>query len=212
MKSRRCKKTDSSLTELRQEAKSISEAIGVALNKPEQASAIQQRVENWLVRAQQKIPAVTAVTQPGRAKLQTQVTRLKGEVQTWVERAAPQADKFQQDLSAWAGQVIKSGGQISEQLLNEGSELTSLWIQQTGLGAFYAWLNNTPTPIITAKAMTEFEQISTPFCPLPALGSRPIERCSNGPALFVPGRPRDPPAATRRHDARQHQTTAHALA
>ncbi|PNG42356.1 hypothetical protein A1354_08580 [Pseudomonas asplenii] len=156
-------KTDSALTELRQEAKSISEAIGVALNKPEQASAIQQRVENWLVRAQQKIPAVTAVTQPGRAKLQTQVTRLKGEVQTWVERAAPQADKFQQDLSAWAGQVIKSGGQISEQLLNEGSELTSLWIQQTGLGAFYAWLNNTPTPIITAKAMTEFEQISTPF-------------------------------------------------
>lgn len=156
-------KTDSALTELRQEAKSISEAIGVALNKPEQASAIQQRVENWLVRAQQKIPAVTAVTQPGRAKLQTQVTRLKGEVQTWVERAAPQADKLQQDLSAWAGQVIKSGGQISEQLLNEGSELTSLWIQQTGLGAFYAWLNNTPTPIITAKAMTEFEQISTPF-------------------------------------------------
>lgn len=156
-------KTDSALTELRQEAKSISEAIGVALNKPEQASAIQQRVENWLVRAQQKIPAVTAVTQPGRAKLQTQVSRLKGEVQTWVERAAPQADKLQQDLSVWAGQVIKSGGQISEQLLNEGSELTSLWIQQTGLGAFYAWLNNTPTPIITAKAMTEFEQISTPF-------------------------------------------------
>jgi len=156
-------KTDSALTELRQEAKSISTAIGAALDKPEQASAIQHRVENWLVRAQQKIPAVTSVTQPGRAKLQMQVNRLTGEVQAWQQRVAPYADQLQKDLSVWATQVIKSGGQLTEKLLNEGSELTSLWIQQTGLGAFYAWINNTPSPILTAKAIDEFEKISTPF-------------------------------------------------
>ncbi len=156
-------KTDSALTELRQEAKSISTAIGVALDKPEQASAIQQRVENWLARAQQKIPVVTSVTQPGRARLQTQVNRLKGEVQTWSQKVAPQADQLQKDLSAWATQIIKSGENITDELLNKGSEIASLWIQQTGLGAFYAWINNTPSPILTAKAIDEFEKISTPF-------------------------------------------------
>jgi phosphatidylserine/phosphatidylglycerophosphate/cardiolipin synthase-like enzyme len=157
------KKTDSTLTELRQEAKSISLAIGVWLEKPQEASAIQQRVEDWLVRAQQKVPMLTSMTQSGRARLQNQVGQLKSEVQMWVQRVTPQLDQLQQDLSTWATQIIKSGGQLTDKLLNEGSELTSLWIQQTGLGAFYAWINNTPSPILTAKALQELEQIATPF-------------------------------------------------
>lgn len=156
-------KTDGSITALRSEAKSISLAIGAWLEKPEEASAIQQRVEDWLVRAQQKIPLITSVTQPARARLQTQVTRLNSEVQAWVELATPQADQLHKDLLTWAGQIKKSGEQISNQMLTRGSELTSLWIQQTGLGAFYAWINNTPSPILTAKALQEFEGISTPF-------------------------------------------------
>lgn len=155
--------TTDGLATLRNEAKSISEAIGVALEKPDEASAIQQSVDDWLANAQRYIPHTTSTTQPARTALRKHVTRLEGEVMAWAERAAPTVNQLSNDLAAWAKRIKASNQEITQELLIHGSELISLWIQQTGLGAFYAWINNTPSTILTAKGLKEFEAISTPF-------------------------------------------------
>ncbi|MFS2159538.1 hypothetical protein ACCD10_19580 [Pseudomonas sp. Pseusp122] len=157
------RRTDGALEALRSDTRLVSDAIGAWHDDPERATTLQQMTDRWLTDAQRQIPRITSLSGPASSRLQARVSRLKGDYQAWAERASAPLDELQQALLAWAGQIQTSGGFINDAQLNRGSELVSLWVQQSGVGAFYAWLNNTPSSIVAAKAVEEFEALATPF-------------------------------------------------
>ncbi|SDR69340.1 Phospholipase D Active site motif-containing protein [Halopseudomonas sabulinigri] len=162
------------LNDLRLQAREINGLISSWLVSAEQAGALtseqQQsltsraetilaKVENWITQALELTP--TARTQS--ATLKGRIASLNAQVDEWKARVTPELSALESELSRWAKQTIASGQAISNDLLTRGTELVNLWTQQSGLGAFYAWLNNTPTPIITANALKEFDELATPF-------------------------------------------------
>ncbi|GAA6131612.1 phospholipase D-like domain-containing protein [Halopseudomonas sabulinigri] len=166
--------TSQGLNDLRLQAREINGLISSWLVSAEQAGALtseqQQsltsraetilaKVENWITQALELTP--TARTQS--ATLKGRIASLKDQVDEWKARVTPELNALESELSRWAKQTIASGQAISNDLLTRGTELVNLWTQQSGLGAFYAWLNNTPTPIITANALKEFDELATPF-------------------------------------------------
>ncbi len=166
--------TSQGLNDLRLQAREINDSIVNWLARAEQAGAltpaqlqsltseaeaIQARIDSWINQALELTP--TARTQS--AALKGHIAALKAQVDEWKARVTPELNALESELSRWAKQTIASGQEISNDLLTRGTELVNLWTQQSGLGAFYAWLNNTPTPIITASALKEFDELATPF-------------------------------------------------
>lgn len=171
-------RTDGVLQSLAQEAQAIHGAIGAWLQRAEReqaltaeetqglhedADAIYDSARSWLERAQRQIPLLRPQTQAASARLNSEVARLDRQLSDWREQLAPQVDELHQALLSWAQEVRQRGENLSEELLLRGNALFSLWVEQTGAGAFFAWLNGTPTPIITAQALKEFDEIATPF-------------------------------------------------
>ncbi|VXB03598.1 Phospholipase D Active site motif-containing protein [Pseudomonas sp. 8AS] len=166
--------TQHGLATLRREAQAINAAISGWLLQAEQhkaltpqdaqklkaqASNIQERIERWVTQAEQQIPRAKVAS----AKFKAHLARLKSHLEIWKNQVASKFDQLSTELLAWSEQVRKSGQALSKELITRGTELVNLWVEQTGVGAFYAWLNNTPTSIISAKAIEEFDTISTPF-------------------------------------------------
>lgn len=166
--------TQHGLARVRTEAQAINTNIASWLHQAEQhqaltpqdvqklqaqASSIQERVERWVTQAEQHIPQAKVAS----GKFKAQLARLNNQLETWKKQAAPKLDQLSTELLAWTEQVKKSGQALSSELITRGTELVNLWVEQTGVGAFYAWLNNTPTPIISAKAIEEFDSVATPF-------------------------------------------------
>mgnify|MGYP003631474482 FL=1 len=166
--------TNQGLSDLRLQAREINGSIVNWLARAEQAGAltseqlqsltsqaetIQAKVESWITQALE----LTPTAQVQSATLKGHIASLKAQVDQWKARVTPELNALESELSRWAKQTIESGQAISNDLLTRGTELVNLWTQQSGLGAFYAWLNNTPTPIITANALKEFDGLATPF-------------------------------------------------
>lgn len=171
-------RTDSSLQELERDAQAIHGAIGSWLQRAERAQAltaeetqalhedadtIYESAHSWLGRAKRQIPLMRPQTQAASTGLNSAVARLDSQLGEWYDQLAPELDNLQHALQRWAQEVKLRGQDLSEDLLLRGNALLSLWVEQTGAGAFFAWLNDTPTPIITAEAIQEFDTIATPF-------------------------------------------------
>lgn len=75
----------------------------------------------------------------------------------------PRINQLEQDLLDWANEVEQQSGEYSQALQIRGNTLFNQWVEQSGAGAFFTWLNNTPPERLTAQALEQFSAIATPF-------------------------------------------------
>ena len=171
-------RTDSTLSRWLEETRALQHDVGNWLARAEQqqhlspeetaklhenADRLYARISGWLERAQQQLPQIRPHTQAISARLQQAVSRLEQQLSDWHKAYAPELDRLQQELVTWAQKIKQNAQRITAEQLDQGSALLSAWSEQTGAGSFVAWLRDTPTPVITAQAMEEFDAIATPF-------------------------------------------------